>query len=1230
MTRERSIPANTLSIARCAQPDVRAAHCVLVDNPISLSPNVVSPPNLAPQSIGRQFFFILRPLRCALLIALLGLAVGCPPPDLGNGDGDGQPIPVDSDGDGIDDDADVCPGTAENVSVGADGCPLDNLPADSDGDGVVDPDDLCAQTAPDAAVDAFGCAAAQRDGDGDGISDESDECPGTGAGTAVGSNGCAIVATPADSDGDGIADEDDDCPGTQPGSLANADGCAANQLDSDGDGITNNRDRCASTPAESQVDARGCAASQRDTDRDGVTDDMDTCAATAMAAVVDAHGCSDAQRDSDDDGVTDDMDACPATAKGTAITANGCPLLVGGGGTVVGGGGGGGGSECTTPEECDDDDACTVETCNNGFCGHNALPDCLPCNVPPICPVIDVVFIMDTSGSMADEAVALCSGIGQLVAELDALGVTLQPTGLGITQTLGPGPFGCLTNNVVTLLGGTVPGDSAACAFPGTLSAFESWGPAAAIVAERFAWTPGARRVIVPLSDEGPCNGNLPEGCNDPGDDRNSILNAIAVAGQHNVIISPVTGTGSTSCVQTLAAAAAMGTGGTAFQSTDPVADLADALYAMLLTTCDPGSCDDDNSCTLNDLCELGVCAGTEVPGCVPCKSDGQCGDNNACTDDICTDGICENIGNFDPSMFCCDPASGDNTPLQDGDPCTDDVCDAETGIVSHPAATQGTACDDGVICTVDDVCDGAGICAGTDIESVECTSDEDCEITLCNLQTGFCDCIEEPMLCLETVGPSTPGDMCFDLDEEITVRVNLGFGVHPVAGGQFSIGFDPAKFEFVSIEPGSFDDAASPFSIEVSEVVDSVLGEIVYQVATALGHPGAHGPTAMAVLKLKAISTCTEASICYLETAGSTFLSDPEGDLINHVPCCSGEFSIGDGAPKLICPSDVARNADAGRTTSTITWSPPQATASCGSAAPLQCSGTSTAGVPMNGMISTGGLLPIGLHQFTCSTLDDCGQTSTCSWNIQVNNTHAMTVDLQYSPTLFNGSLERCIEFEFYASCVEATTKVTQTVSFGPPYDFPGYARNVQLKIPANNYACVTARDVKHTLRSSFELEVVNGQYMASFLGDPILGGNWLVAGNLNGDHVIDILDFGILASQVATIQDIHTPCGYQGNHGDINGDGLVTSTDQGFITRHFLKADKNACCPGGGSVLASANTPGIESISLAQLQATGLGELAAGDLNGDGMLDQADIDLFDAGVTGRAGSSKQSAPRP
>ena len=97
--------------------------------------------------------------------------------------------------------------------------------------------------------------------------------------------------------------------------------------------------------------------------------------------------------------------------------------------------------------------------------------------------------------------------------------------------------------------------------------------------------------------------------------------------------------------------------------------------------------CDDGNDCTVDD-CEAGVCSYTPI-----CEIDPDyCDDNNVCTQDICdenVDGCClyEDIP-CDPRPcyeVTCDPIEGcvytsvceiDPNYCDDGDPCTEDICD--------------------------------------------------------------------------------------------------------------------------------------------------------------------------------------------------------------------------------------------------------------------------------------------------------------------------------------------------------------------------------------------------------------------------------------------------------------------------------------------------------------------------------------------------------------------------
>ena len=196
---------------------------------------------------------------------------------------------------------------------------------------------------------------------------------------------------------------------------------------------------------------------------------------------------------------------------------------------------------------------------------------------PPPCPnagPVDVVFVMDTSGSMDDEFQALCGQVASVVGELQAMGITANYRILGITETRD-----CATGTV----GGLLPG--------GRVDDSEDWAPAVADLSERYAWRAGHTRLIIPMSDEGPQNGSP---TNDPGDDRDAINVAIALAKANQVVVSPVLGSGHEAepAIAALAQALAAATGGRVFQSNDPAADLADGIADLIgAAACTPVVC---------------------------------------------------------------------------------------------------------------------------------------------------------------------------------------------------------------------------------------------------------------------------------------------------------------------------------------------------------------------------------------------------------------------------------------------------------------------------------------------------------------------------------------------------------------------------------------------------------------------------------------------------------------
>ncbi len=183
------------------------------------------------------------------------------------------------------------------------------------------------------------------------------------------------------------------------------------------------------------------------------------------------------------------------------------------------------------------------------------------------------------------------------------------------------------------------------------------------------------------------------------------------------------------------------------------------------------GPCDDGNPCTTTDACAAGVCVGQAIPGCQLCATAGDCDDGNPCTDDTCPAGTCQYTNNLvmcDDGDLC---TSGDvcaagactsGAPVDcsglDG-ACTLGACNAVTGLCEALPANEGSTCDDGDLCTIDDVCTG-GVCGGA---AVDCSGLNDaCNTGTCNPADGTCMAApsNEGGGCDDAV-PCTTGDVC-------------------------------------------------------------------------------------------------------------------------------------------------------------------------------------------------------------------------------------------------------------------------------------------------------------------------------------------------------------------------------------------------------------------------------------------------------------------------------------
>lgn len=237
-----------------------------------------------------------------------------------------------------------------------------------------------------------------------------------------------------------------------------------------------------------------------------------------------------------------------------------------------------------------------------------------------------------------------------------------------------------------------------------------------------------------------------------------------------------------------------------------------DGLYCTMGDQCNAGACDpggsrncnDDDPCT-NDSCndDLDQCDNVLVPrpglegpygdntctnqadddcdrliddqdpNCQQCTGPADCNDGNPCTGDDCVGGLCENnlLGDGSPcddGLYCsegetCQGGVCTGNPLDcssAADQCNYGVCIEDQDQCESQPKPDGTACDDGLYCNMDEDCQ-AGVCSGG--LARDCSYlDDTCNQGICNDGVDECqaDPINEGQVCNDGEY-CTVGDVC-------------------------------------------------------------------------------------------------------------------------------------------------------------------------------------------------------------------------------------------------------------------------------------------------------------------------------------------------------------------------------------------------------------------------------------------------------------------------------------
>lgn len=142
---------------------------------------------------------------------------------------------------------------------------------------------------------------------------------------------------------------------------------------------------------------------------------------------------------------------------------------------------------------------------------------------------------------------------------------------------------------------------------------------------------------------------------------------------------------------------------------------------------CVEADCDDDNPCTTDE-----------------CQPDGSCSNTPSELTTIPQPvGDCKEAECSDQGVLVQNPAPED-TPLDDGNPCTDEVCNGDQP--AHPELPEGTMCNEG-FCTAD------GVCSSCVVEA-NCGDDTDCVDFSCD--DNRCSAVFNTGM---VISDPTPGD---------------------------------------------------------------------------------------------------------------------------------------------------------------------------------------------------------------------------------------------------------------------------------------------------------------------------------------------------------------------------------------------------------------------------------------------------------------------------------------
>ena len=211
-----------------------------------------------------------------------------------------------------------------------------------------------------------------------------------------------------------------------------------------------------------------------------------------------------------------------------------------------------------------------------------------------------------------------------------------------------------------------------------------------------------------------------------------------------------------------------------------------------------------------------------------------------------------------------------------------------------------------------------------------------------------------------------------------------------------------------------------------------------------------------------------------------------------------------------------------------------------------------------------------------TWSATDPCGNTTTATTSVTVDPTNTLDLAAQWGGG--HAGATRSLSLSILGTSGLQARTVSVTILAGGSSSFS------VTDLPVDTYSCATIEDPARSLRARIDVSDTGSAWSGASAT--------MVLGDLINDEVIDVLDWGAYIVRNA--------------NADFNGDGLLNSLDGDVILANFGRKGDTACT---SSLMGPREA--LTEVSVADLVSMGMPELAGADLNGDGMLDAADMDL-------------------